>query len=310
LAPEQQAAAIKGAKLYGTSLERMAKDIGAQLDQAAVRAQQNGSDRGFTEDFYSTGAPRQRIDATARELKISPVVHAQMNAITSPNTKFSQTSSTGETVYPNDTAAAHAVRWVQQGNDPETITNDLSTTGSGRQRAQGYVTNIRKASKSFAQHEQGVRPADWVTGKHGTGPFDSSPKTGPYANSWNDSHPQFVVADVHSGGGGGLPHLSSAKPILMDESGQPKTNSEGKPVRDKSEREKGIDAIPHFHTLHDEALRMAMAERNMPSVRDAQALQWGEEQIQRGLVTEAKAYGGTKSRLQRRSELPGQEALF
>jgi len=309
LAPEQQAAALKGARLHGTSLDQMSKDLGAQLDQSVLRAASYGSARGSTEDFYSTGEPRQRLDQSAKDLGISPVVHAQMNAFTSPNTKFSQQSS-GETVYPNDEAAVHSVRWVQQGNDPEKIDNQLRKTGTGTKRAQGYTTNIKKAAKSFAQHEQGIAPADWVTGKDGSGPFDNSPKTGPYANSWSDSHPQFAVADVHSGGGGALPHLGSAKPVLMNKDGSPKVDKEGKPKRDKSEREKAIASIPHFHSMHDEALRMAMGERNMPSVRGAQALQWGEEQIQRGLVNPDEAYGKiSQSRTQRRPEIPGQESL-
>jgi hypothetical protein len=289
LSPEQQDAAHRGASMHGTSLEQMAKDIGAQMDQSALRAMSHGHLRGSTEDFYSTGAPRQRIEQSAKELGISPVIHAQMNAMTSPNTKFSHMSK-GELVFPNDTAAKHAVAWVQQGNDPTELTNELSATGLGTQKAQGYTTNMQKAAVSFAQHQQEIAPADWVTGKNGGGPFDNSPKTGPYANSWNDTHPQFAVADVHTGGGGALPHLSTAE------------SSTG-----KTEREQAIASIPHFHSMADEAFRMAMGKRNMGSVRDAQALQWGEEQIQRGQADPVTSYS---SRTHRRPEVPGQTSLF
>ncbi len=283
LSDEHRAHAEQGLAKYGTSVQQMTQDYGAQLDQAHHRAWSARADRPFTEDFYSVGEPRKVIDRSAAELGIPPTVHAQMNAFTSPNTKFSQNTPSGETAYPNDTAAKHAVKWVQQGGDPEAITNSLSDTGLGTQKAQGYTTNIRKAAKAFAQHEQGVEPADWVTGSGAkdSGPFDASPKTGPYANSWNDSHPQFFVSDVHSGGGGMLPHLGSEKPVKLTASGQ-QVIKDGKPVRDKSEREVALSSVPYFHSAADYAARQVHTERGIGSTRSGQAAQWGEEQLQRG----------------------------
>jgi len=205
-----------------------------------------------------------------------------MNAFTSPNTKFSQESG-GETVYPNDRAAQHAVKWVQQGNDPAKITNEFDATGMSRtpgERAQGYVTNIRKAALSYSQFTEGVEPADWKTGAKGGGAFDAAPKTGPYANSWSDTHPQFFVSDVHSGGAM-VPHKSTDKPIIM-KGDEPVLDAKGKPKRDKSERERVIESVPNFHSASDYAARQAMTYRGIGHVRSGQAAQWGEEQLQRG----------------------------
>lgn len=311
LSEAQQGAATAGARAHGTSLDKMTSDMGAQLDQAVTRAATFGHARGHAEDFYSTGRPREVIDQSAKDLGIPKTIHAQMNAMTSPNTKFSaHRGGTGEVYYPNDEAAQHAVRHVQQTGSDKLVTNNLEHTGTGRGKAQGYTTNVRKAASSFHQHQQGVRPGDWITSKDGTaGPFDSSPKTGPYANSWNDSHPQFTVSDVHTGGGGFLPHLSSSKPISKDKAGKVKYDDSGRPERDKSAREQAVASIPHFHTMADHAMRGAMGQRNMPSVRDAQALQWGEEQIQRKLVNPQDAYPKPQSRTQKR-ETKGQISLF
>lgn len=284
---------IRALAVHGTNMDQMTKDLGTQYDQAKSRQWKNGDEYAHGEDFYTTGAPRQRIDASAKELKISPLIHAQMNAFTSPNTKFSQKSGeTGEMVYPNDTAAKHAVKHIQQGGTPDTLTNELSTTGTGTQRAQGYTNNMVKAAAAFQQHTQGIAPADWKTGKpdkngHQSGPFDSSPKTGPYANSWSDSHPQFFVSDVHSGGGGAFPHLSAEKKPKLDSSGKviTKPNDEGKEViqRHKSERESALEKVPFAHSAIDYAARQAMKSRSVGQVRMFQGAQWGEEQTQRGI---------------------------
>ncbi len=311
LSSDQQGAALAGARAHGTNLDKMTSDMGSQIDQAVTRAATFGHARGHAEDFYSTGRPRQVIDNSAKELGIPKTIHAQMNAMTSPNTKFqANRGDTGEVYYPNDEAAKHAVKHVQQTGSEKFLTNKLDHTGVGRGSAQGYTTNLKKAASSFRQHTEGVSPGDWVTGKDGvSGPFDTSPKTGPYANSWNDTHPQFTVSDVHTGGGGFLPHLSSNKPISMDRTGQAKFDDSGRPVRDKSKREQAIASIPHFHSMADHAMRGAMAQRNMPSVRDAQALQWGEEQIQRGLVNPQDAYPKPSSRTQKR-EIKGQQSML
>ena len=285
LSPEQRAHTERALSMRGTSVDQISKDLGAQFDQATWRAQNRGADKPYAEDFYSTGEPRKVIEQSARDLGIPATIHAQMNAFTSPNTKFSRQSG-GQTVYPNDIAAKHAVLHAQAGGTPESLSNELRTTGLVDQdnptRAQGYTTNMRKASSAFSQYMEGVAPADWVTGTDGAGPFDSSPKTGPYANSWSDSHPQFFVSDVHSGGGGAFPHLGSEKPIKTSLEGQPVLDKQGKPVRDKSRREAALESVPNSHSAIDFAARQAMVARNLGSTRDFQAAQWGEEQIQRG----------------------------
>jgi hypothetical protein len=287
--------ALKGLALHGTSIEQMIGDYGAQIDQAHHRAWQAGAERPFSQEFYSVGEPRQVISQSAHELGIPEQIHSHMNALTSPNTKFSQRTKEGDTVYPNNRAAEHAVRHVQQGGDPADLTNAFSTTGMERwkgEHAQGYEKNMIKAASSYQQHEAGVPPAEWVTGKKGEGPFESSPKTGPYSNSWNDSHPQFFVSDVHSGGGGFLPHLSSDKPVPM-EGGQIKRTASGKKASVKSEREVGIERTPFFHAAADYAARQAHEARGIAHVREGQAVQWGEEQLQRG---EAGMRGAPKQR--------------
>lgn len=289
LGHEAQQHTVRALAAHGTNMDQMTKDLGAQYDQAKSRQWKNGDEHAYGEDFYTSGAPRQKIESSAKELGISPLIHAQMNAFTSPNTKFSQRSGeTGEMVYPNDTAAKHAVRHIQQGGTPENLSNELSTTGTGTQRAQGYTNNMVKAASAYKQHTEGVAPADWKTSKDGTkGPFDSSPKTGPYANSWSDSHPQFFVSDVHSGGGGAFPHLSAEKVAKTDAAGNviTKKNSEGKDIiqRNKSERESALEKIPFAHSAIDYAARQAMKSRSVGQTRMFQGAQWGEEQTQRGI---------------------------
>jgi hypothetical protein len=199
LTSNQQATATRGLSEFGTNVDQIASDLGAQYDQGVKRAGDVGQEYAHAESFYSdrSTGPRQRVEQSAAELGIPHTVHAQMNAMTSPNTKFQATrGSTGEVYYPNDEAAKHAVAYVQQRGSSEGLTNEFDQTGMGEPgtRAQGYTNNIVKAAKSFEQHEQGLSPAEWVTGSKGSGPFDNSPKTGPYANSWSDSHPQFFVS--------------------------------------------------------------------------------------------------------------------
>ncbi|MEO6157821.1 MAG: hypothetical protein ABIQ39_09345, partial [Ilumatobacteraceae bacterium] len=267
LSPEARSHTERALKMRGTDMETMTKDFGAQLDQAHQRANRNGTDEPYASRFYESGEPRKRIDQSAKELGVPAVVHAMTNAFTSPNTKFSLTRSDGSTSFPNDVAASHATRWAQQGGDPAKITNRLADTGSTRpggnpdERAQGYVTNIRKAATAVKQHLDGVEPADWRLGSTDKSPFETAPKTGPYGNSWSDSHPQFTVADVHTGGGGAFPHLGADKPILTDEKGAPRLDAAGKPKRDKSGRERAIESVPFAHSAVDYANRQAMAQR-------------------------------------------------
>jgi hypothetical protein len=294
LSDAHRAHAERSLAKYGTSVQQMSKDYGAQLDQAHKRAWDAGESRPWSEDFYTVGEPRKVLDQSARDLGIPATIHAQMNAFTSPNTKFQQ-ESRGETVYPNDRAATHAVKWVQQGGKGEDVPHEFAATGLERtpgEKYQGYPKNMVKAAKSFEQWKGGTPPADWKTGASGdSGPFDSSPKTGPYANSWSDSHPQFFVSDVHSGGGGGLPHLGTDKAVRTATGEQ--LVRDGKKVATKSQREEAIASVPYFHSAMDYAARQAHNERGISHVRSGQAAQWGEEQIQRrmkGGPTHDKVY--------------------
>jgi hypothetical protein len=293
LSDAQRAHTERALARHGTSMEQVQKDLGSQIDQAHVRSQSHGHDDPYASRFYESGEPRKRIDQSAKELGISPLIHAQMNAFTSPNTKFSINRANGTTSYPNDEAARHVVMHIQRGGSPEKITNKTDKTlqlnpatltakekAAGKKpdkfgRVQGYVTNMRKAARAMSQHQKGVAPADWQLGSGGEGGFEGSPKTGPYANSWSDTHPQFTVSDVHTGGGGAFPHLGSEKPLI-----NPEDDSRGK--RSKSERERALERVPYVHSAIDHAMRGAMVERNLGSVRRSQATQWGEEQLQRG----------------------------
>lgn len=312
LSPEAQGHTKRALAMRGTNLDQMTRDVGTQLDQAHDRAWKNGAARPWSQNFYEPGSEqRDRIDTSARELGVPPSIHAMTNAFTSPNTKFSVRRADGSTAYPNDEAAVHATRWVQQGNHPDDITNELSTTGTGEKRAQGYVANIRKAANAVSQHLEGVAPGDMKLGQKNV--FHEAPKTGPYMNSWSDTTPQFTVADVHTGGGAAFPHLGSDKPIMYDEHGNAKTNASGKEQRGKSEREVAIERTPFAHSAVDFAMRSAMAQRGLPSVRQAQAAQWGEEQLQRGEAglrgapRESHVYSGHMG--SQFSQIPGQGEL-
>ena len=295
LTPAQRSHAEKGLRMQGTDMNTVIKDMGAQLDQAYERAWGHGTSVPHASDFYETGEPRKVVDSSARALGIPPQIHAMMNAFTSPNTKFSIQRRDGSTTYPNDEAARHAVRAAQQGIPADEVTNELSTTGSGEKRAQGYVTNIRKATSAMHQFLGGREPADWEFGPEGKGGFDGSPKTGPYANSWSDSHPQFTVPDIHTGGGGAFPHLGTDKVIA----GSAVDEETGRKAQKKSDRELALTKTPFAHSAIDYAMRQAMSQRGLGSVRRAQASQWGEEQLQRG---EAGLRGAPKERDVYRSE--------
>lgn len=288
LSRDQQSHTRRALGVFGTDIDTMTHDIGAQLDQAHQRAWSEGRTSPWSQHFYESGEPRQVIDASARELGVHPALHALSNAITSPNTKFSIKRASGETSYPNNEAAVHATRWIQQGGHPDEITNELSTTGTGDKRAQGYVTNLRKAATVLHEHlVKGTPIGDIQTGVanaqgHRQTVFEKAPKTGPYMNAWSDSHPQFTVADVHTGGGGGFPHLGYEKPLRTDSEGNVRPSATGKEVREKSGREMALDRTPFAHAAVDYAMRTAMDRRNMGDIRGMQAAQWGEEQLQRG----------------------------
>ena len=296
LSPAVQEKTHRSLAELGTSIEQMTQDIGRQLDAQYIAAHHNGTPgQPKGQDFYEPDSPeRKRIIQSAHDLGIPPSIHAQMNAITSPNTKFFENPKSGpragQTTYPNDEAARHAVMHVQQGgsyqdidNKPEWLPNSLVARPA----------NVRKAAQAYEQYEQGLEPHEWRTGGTAKSPASNpaGPKTGPYANAQaSDTTRQMAVADVHSGGGA-LPHLGTDKPPKHNAAGEPVFDKAGKPVRDKSEREYGIERTPFFHSGFDYAMRQAMAERGLSHTRNAQATQWWGERAERGLMGDAELYG-------------------
>ncbi len=306
LDPNTRAHIERGLAQHGTSIDQMSSDWGAQLDQAYLRMESYGHTNPAGMDFYEGGLPRRVIDSSARELGVPQSVHAALNAITSPNTTFMVTPKSGprvgETYFPNNEAAEHAIRHIQQGGTSENISNvrssvqlpeGVSTAG----RLTARPANLVKAARAYEQYLAGKSIKDWRGEPSESNPEGTpmlSSKTGPYANSWSDTHPQFFVADVHSGGAM-LPHLSTDKPVMVDSKGNPLLSETGQIRRHKSERERAIEKIPYFHTAADYAARLAMNARGLGSIRDSQATQWHEEQVQRGLVDPDEAYGHTAS---------------
>lgn len=270
-AEEQSATEERIRRGTGADLDSMTRSFGAQLDQAHIRAELYGS-HPHTKDFYTDGPPKQVIRQSARELGVPFGVHAAMNAFTSPQTKFEQGGR-----YPNNESAVAAVEMARSGVDPSTITS-MPADANGIAR-QGYPANFRKAVRHFQEWESEGKALRDMTTEKGQPAF--GPKTGPYHNSWLDSHPDYFVADVHSGGGGMIPHLSAEKPYKRNPDGTPILTDSGQPAKEKSEREKAIEKAG-FHSMADEAARRAMRERGLDVVRVAQAAQWGEEKIQRG----------------------------
>jgi len=269
----------------GATMGSMVKSMGAQIDQSYLRADKNtpagaSEVRPYGQDFYhneeNPDSPRGVVAKSARELGIPYSVHAAMNAFTSPQTKFQEGDR-----YPNNEAAMHVVRHMEAGGDASTVHRDANytdpTTGEEK-RHSGYPANFEKAGRAHDQWKAGVPMSDW---KNESGSSMFGPKTGPYHNSWLRGTPDTFVADVHSGGGGMIPHLGTAKPLMLDSEGNPKPNSSGSGFqREKSEREAGIET-KGFHSMADEAHRRAMAQRGLGSVRQTQATQWSEERIQR-----------------------------
>lgn len=316
---EEQQATHRALAERGTSIDQMGNDFGAQLDQSYERASRHGSDP-HAQHFYTTDAPARVIRDSAAALGIPAGVHVAMNAFTSPQTKFQQGNR-----FPNNETAVSVVKQVQAGVPKEDVVPgfrdpmEIHTTGPDKgkpKKNQGYPANTRKAADALEQHLAGVPIQDWkgrIKENRRTGGVDPipeaeqkpmfGPKTGPYHNSWLLSHPDFFVADVHSGGGGMVPHLSSDKPVLRKEDGRQFSN--------KSGREEAIERVPNFHSAADFAARQALSKRGLGSIRQGQAAQWGEEQLQRTEINSktamAKAADVFPSRPQ---DHPGQGSLF
>jgi hypothetical protein len=306
LPDEEKARTERGLKLHaGADIDFMTRSFGAQLDQAYLRAERNTPLRTaaipHTRDFYTEThdlrgekLPRAVMHDSAADVGLPFGQYTAISAITSPQTKFHTRGRTGDR-YPNDETARSTVEQARSG-----VPVAEGTTGPRRDmpggKNEGYPANARKAIDAVQQMDAGVnvpelksrwkedRKAGAVVPREEPTPM-FGPKTGPYHNSWLLDTPDYFVSDVHSGGGALLPHLSSHKG--------------GGDSKGKSEREIAIERTPNFHSAADYAVRQAIESRGLTSIRQAQASQWGEEQIQRkeansrlqGSKTEAQAYG-------------------
>lgn len=297
LTPETRMHAERKLAEFGTDINTMTSDFGAQLDQAHHRMETEGWDEPAARDFYNRkGLPRQIVEGSAEELGTSLQIHTHMNALTSPNTKFAQDVVEDGVVtdvkFPNNETAMGAAGQAIAGVAPEDASMDNPMTGK---RYQGRPANMARAVRGLGQHLQDdTPPAEWRNAPSKSNPEGTvmwGEKTGPYSNSMgSDSTPQYFVSDVHSGGGGMVPHLGTDKPIRFNDSGEIVVSKSGAVQRDKSGREQAIEAVPHFHAVADYAARQAMAQRGLGHVREAQATQWGEEINQR---TEAGLRGAS-----------------
>lgn len=273
--------------------------FGAQLDQAHTRAGQHGAEphamrfySGSTEPDPETGhhTPRSRLVTSARNNKVSMSAQVMGNAITSPKSTFERTLKTGERVYPNDEMANSAIANMRAGRHYTEAR--ASATG-------GMHGNVRRAQFAVEQHLRGVPNAE-IRNPGGSAVF--GPKTGPYHNAWVDPHgsSQFLVSDVHTGGGGFAPHLSHEAPQRLDAEGTPMVKTQRLKsgatrevkVYGTSPREKYL-GIKGIHAFHDHIARSELAKRGLQSLSGAQAAQWGEERIRRGLTSETEAFPGS-----------------
>jgi hypothetical protein len=261
----------------GATMESMTRSIGAQVDQAHLRGEKHGK-LPSAHDFYIDGEPHQVIKEGAEKLGVDFGVLAAMNALTSPNTKFHvRHPVTGADTYPNNEIAMSAVEQARRlGGYAEEKAYPPSTLAGT-----GYPKNFRKAAGVFHDLDSGT-PLRETAGM--------GPKTGAYHNAWQPDIPGYFVSDVHSGGGGALPHLSGEKPYKRTEDGDFVVTSGGQKAKIKSERERGLE-VAGIHSMIDHAARTAMNERGLTSMRETQAVQWQEERIQRGIVHEEHAYG-------------------
>lgn len=303
LSPKQQEDTARRVRASsGATLESMGQSYGSQLDQSMMRAREHGQ---VPPQFYGGGEPNEVISQTARDLKISRGAVSALHADNSPQTPFATGGGDSKNPrrYPQDEMARAA---VQTARELGGTVHDASPDELAARRppgAMGYATNFAKSARRAEEIESGV-PAGLTSPSRTTPGF--GPKTGPYQRAWTGGTSSQFVADVHSGGGGMVPHLGTAKPILRDASGAPQVDiATGQPKRGSSEREDAISTAG-FHLMADKAARDAHRARglHMP-VKRGQEAQWVEEQIQRPDLpqTEERVYGPGRAR-QRKFAVP------
>jgi hypothetical protein len=325
LSPKQQGQVHEKLRLQGTSLGQMKEDFGAQLDQSIYRAHLAGHRRAstgeptpFTAHFYGEhpdDAPEpldrpkemmreSRAHLASQGIHVDPSVHTAAIGHVSPNVKFTQ-GERGNRSSPNIEAAESVFQQHDAGISSKSVTQGVNRQGvTNQSRPKNSVRAARMIEHVAGGGTLGTaRNAPSASSPQGSSQW--GPKTGPFANSFDASTPDYLVADVHTGGGGMLPHLGTTKGIRVNANGtkarlamfrnDPRSDEEllrtHRP-RDvfypgKSEREKGIEsggvgAGAPFHVAADYAARQAVAERGLgTSVRRPQASQWGDEQVQR-----------------------------
>jgi hypothetical protein len=330
-----------GLKLQGTNIDKMKSDFGAQLDQSVWRAHMaghhdsaTGEPTPFTAHFYgehpsTAPEPLDRPKEMLREsrhhlqgegVSVDPSVQIAVVGHTSPNVKFTQ-GERGARQSPNIEAAESVIKQHDQGLSSYEVTSGKNRKGVTNQTR---PANARRAARMMEHVDSGQPLATARNAPSATDPMGSSqwgPKTGPFANSFDASKPDFLVGDVHTLGGGMFPHHGTTKPVAISPvTGQrrrvkafandPRSDTElhqqvGERIAfsaDKSGREKAIEKsgttvppemAPSFkgksvttHSAADYAARQAIAERGLgTSVRRPQASQWGEEQLQRGVAS-------------------------
>lgn len=258
----------------GATPESMQRAYGAQLDQSMIRA----SDRGqMPPEFYAGGEPNEVINKSVADLGISRGAVSALHADNSPQTPFATGGgdSRNPRRYPQDEMARSAVHTAKRHGSK---VHDMGTSRLAKEKpfgAMGYDANYAKSVRRAEQIVgQGIPAGDTSPNATASG---FGPKTGPYQRAWTGSTSSQFVSDVHSGGGGMVPHLGTSK-----------ENEEG-----RSEREAAIDT-GGFHLMADYAARQAHRERGMHiPVKRGQEAQWVEEQIQRPDLpqTEERVYG-------------------
>ena len=285
--PEEQQRTLDEVKRWGgVGIEEMQKSFGAQLDQGYLRARRAEGPEGmqrseetrrepYAQDFYTHGEPAQKIRETSEKHGVSMGLAAAVNADTSPQMTFSHVPKTGPNKgvrqYPNAELADHIIRHIARGGTPENYSKDDPRdplTGKARSQTGPNIQKGLRRAQQVIHEGKTIAESDPGTQGHGFGP-----KTGAYHNAWLGGSPQFFVSDIHSGGGGMLPHQSTSK------SGEQKSQREV--TIERTSRQSGVPRAS-FHAMADYAARMAMKERGLTHVDQAQAVQWGEEQIQRG----------------------------
>jgi hypothetical protein len=258
----------------GATLESMSRSYGAQLDQSMIRASDHGQ---MPPQFYGGGEPNEVITRTAQDLGISRGAVSALHADNSPQTPFATGGGDSKNPrrYPQDEMARSAVASARRRGG---AVHDMSTNQLASDRppgAMGYTDNFAKSARRAEQIVgQGIPAGETNPNTTAAG---YGPKTGPYQRAWTGGTSSQFVSDVHSGGGGMVPHLGTSK-----------DNPKG-----QSEREDAL-TTSGFHLMADKAARDAHRARGVHApVKRGQEAQWVEEQIQRPDLpqTEERVYG-------------------